>query len=266
MEVASATEAAPGCRNEDFLVVGDSFVIVLDGVTQLPDVDTGCRHDPIWLVRTLGALLAETMRVRSRASLTEILDHAIRRLREAHGPSCDLTNPDSPSSTAAIIRERDEILDYLVLCDSTVVMDRDDSCVVVTDDRTARLPAYDRVSVARLRNMPGGFWVASTRPEAASHALTGSVQRESLRRVLVCSDGVSRLVERFGRTWPEVFAMVDSDGPRHVIDAVRSAERATLAPMRRPGKIHDDATLAICCFDVALDATPVDCRACLRPY
>jgi hypothetical protein len=231
------------------VVVGHSFVIVLDGVTQLPDLDTGCGHGPIWLVRTFGRLLAETMAERSGDSLEGILHQAIGRLREAHAPSCDLTNPDSSSSIVAIVRERDDFLDYLVLCDSMVVLEHDNRCVAVTDDRTARLPAYDRASVARLRNTPGGFWVASTRPDAASHALTGSVKRESLRRVLVCTDGVSRLVERFGRTWPEVFAIVDHGGPRQAIGTVRSAERAVPPPVDRPVKIHDDATIAICYFE-----------------
>jgi hypothetical protein len=66
-----------------------------------------------------------------------------------------------------VVRERDEFLDYLVLCDSTVVLGHHDGCVAVTDDRTARLPAYDRASVARLRNAPEGFCVASTVPDAA---------------------------------------------------------------------------------------------------
>jgi hypothetical protein len=251
MEVTFATEAAPGRRNEDLVIVGDSFVIVLDGVTQLPHVDTGCSHDPVWLVRTLGGLLAETIDARPCDSLAGILGRAIRRLREEHVSLCDLTNPDSPSSTAAIVRERDEFLDYLVLCDSTVVLEQDNGYTAVTDDRTARLPAYDRVSVARLRNAPGGFWVASTQPEAASHALTGSVRRESLRRVMVCTDGVSRLVERFGRTWTDVLALIDHGGPGEVIDAVRSAERAAPASPGRPAKVHDDATVAICYFDGA---------------
>jgi hypothetical protein len=244
MRVVSGTQATPGRANEDFIAVADSFVVMLDGVTEVPGIDTGCRHGVVWLVRTLGSVLAEDIAARPATRLDHILALAIRRLRAAHGPTCDLTNPWTPSSTVAIVRERDDAVDYLVLCDSTVVLDGADGTRAVTDDRTARLPAYDRASVARLRNAPQGFWVASTLPEAARHALTGSVRRGPLRRVLVCTDGVSRLVERFGHTWAEVVEMVDRHGPGRAIEAVRSAERA--GPPPRRGKIHDDATVALC--------------------
>jgi hypothetical protein len=251
VDVVFATEAAPGRPNEDHAVASGSFAVVLDGVTRVPRVDTGCRHDPVWLVRTLGALLVDRIEARPYAHLADILADAIEALRGRHGPSCDLANPDSPSATVAIVRERDDAVDYLVLCDSTVLVDRHDGdWAAITDDRTARLPAYDAETVAGLRNTAGGFWVASTRPEAAAHALTGTVEHALVRRVLLCTDGVSRLVERFGYTWPDVLAMADLHGPRTVLDTVRAAERAPSrlpTPARRT-KPHDDATLLLCRF------------------
>jgi hypothetical protein len=254
MQVLTATRAAPGRANEDLVIAAESFTIVLDGVTQPPDLVTGCRHNAIWLVERLGDLLAELLGRTGRQPLDEVLAEAIRRLGTAHGPACDLTNPESPSATVAIIRERDDLLDCLVLCDSTVVLDHGDRCVSLTDDRTARLPAYDRETVGRLRNAPGGFWVASTRPEAAHQALTATVPLASIRQALVCTDGVSRLVETFGSTWTDVLALANGTGPQSVIDAVREAERAGIPSTPRPMKQHDDATLALCHFGPSMIA------------
>src|SRR5262245_43808677 len=103
-------------------------------------------------------------------------------------------------------------MDYLVLCDSSVVLQRHDGCEVVTDYRTDRLPAYDRVTVEQLRNVPGGSWVASTEPRAAQHCLTGTVEQSALLAVLACTDGVSRLVSLFGWTWPEVLSLATKSG------------------------------------------------------
>jgi Protein phosphatase 2C len=211
-------------------------------------VDSGCRHGPRWLVRRLGSHLAEALSGDETAGLDEALAGAIEAVRRRHAGTCDLTNPDSPSSTVAIVRARAGFLDYLVLCDSAVVFEDAGGVVAITDDRTATLPAYDRRSVARLRNRPGGFWVASTVPESAAEAVTGAVPADTVRRLLLCTDGVSRLVDFFGRDWLDVFRLVEERGPRAAIDAVRTCELRhpdRLAQTGRRVKRHDDATLVV---------------------
>jgi hypothetical protein len=179
--------------------------------------------------------------------LPAIVAEAIEGLCRRHGPACDLGNPDSPSATIAMLRVSGSDLDYLVLCDSSIVVERGTGFQVITDDRTARLPAYDAASVARLRNAPGGFWVASTDPRAAGEALTGRIPLNDVRRAAVLTDGAARLVERFGHTWAGLFELADRDGPRAVLTAVREAESAAGGGRFR-GKRFDDATLALCRF------------------
>ncbi|MEV4498586.1 protein phosphatase 2C domain-containing protein [Micromonospora arborensis] len=249
MDFAFATEPGPDRPNEDHVVVSAGLAIVLDGVTQLPGLETGCVHDPVWLVQELGNCLVEALTLQPTAPLGGILAEAIGRLRDCHEGRCDLTNPNSPSSTVAIVRERGSQMDYLVLCDSSVVYEDSSGVTVVHDDRTESLPAYDRHTVARLRNQPGGFWVASTDPAAAAEAVTGSVALDGLRRLLLCTDGVSRLTEFFGISWTEVFGLVERSGPRAAIDLVREYEMNCSGLLARPGrrrvKRHDDATLAV---------------------
>lgn len=269
MDASFATAPAPGRPNEDHVVVSGDFAIVLDGVSTPPGLATGCRHGTRWLVRTLGATLAGRLAARPHAPLAGVLGEAIERVRGSHGAGCDLAHPESPSTTVAMVRERGEVVDYLVLCDSSVGFESTRGCWAVTDDRTARLPAYDRATVASLRNSPAGFWVAAADPAAAQHALTGSVWRAGIHRVAVCSDGAARLVERFGHRWRDLFAIAGRSGPGGVIAAVRAAERAAQPAAERtagragqraagPGsgraKAFDDATVVICEFPAAAAA------------
>lgn len=133
-----------------------------------------------------------------------------------------------------------------MLADSPVVVRRTDGSVaVVEDDRLTRLPGgppYTLETVRSHRNRPGGFWVASTSRAAAYEAVTATFPWEDVDTVALLSDGVTRLVERFGHTWPDLLRQLRSAGPGRVIDLVREAELA--APTAR-GKPHDDATALV---------------------
>jgi len=50
--------------------------------------------------------------------------------------------------------------------------------------------------LASYRNQPGGFWMASTKPEAAREALMRSTPLGDLDAVALLSDGATRLVDR----------------------------------------------------------------------
>ncbi|RBQ21949.1 protein phosphatase 2C domain-containing protein [Spongiactinospora rosea] len=244
MRVTFAT--APGAdHNEDLVVAAPTWAFVLDGATVPPGVRTGCVHDVSWLVARLGAALVNGLSTRPGEPLPGLVAGAIERTMAAHAATCDLTDPDSPSATVTVLRERGDALDYLVLCDSPLVLVRaDGEPIVVHDDRVERLPGgrpYGNALVRAHRNRPGGFWVASTAPEAAHEAITGTVERAPVTAALLVTDGISRLAEWYGVPWREVVATAATYGPHELITQVRAAEREH-GP--RYGKPHDDATAA----------------------
>ncbi|MGH3359374.1 MAG: protein phosphatase 2C domain-containing protein [Nocardioidaceae bacterium] len=245
MLISHATQPSPDVAvNEDLVVAGPHFAIVLDGATQLEGVETGCVHDVPWLVARLGGRLAYLL-LTDPGDLRDLLANAIGEVAAEHSDSCDLGNPDSPSTTVSIVRERDTTVDYLVLADSPIVLrDVDGAAEVIVDDRLDFLPGYDLGTVREHRNTPGGFWVASTMPAAASQALNGSLDTDTLECAGLFSDGASRLAERHGMTWVALVELLERAGPAAVIARVRDADRRAAGQL--PGKFNDDATAVLC--------------------
>lgn len=250
---------------EDRVVVLPHAVILLDGATALrPEARGGG-----WYAERLSAELADRLAADPAADLAEVLAASITAVAGEHG----LVPGASPSSTVAMLRWRDEVVDALVLADSPVVVSTASGVRVLSDDRLASLPrgggyrerlrdgggyggehaAALRTSadrVGRWRNREGGFWVAEADPAAAHQAVRTSWPRAEVTAALVASDGVSCGVDDyrlFG--WPEVFALAGTRGPQAVLDAVRQAERADPDGQRFPRpKRHDDQALALVTF------------------
>ncbi|WP_395110916.1 protein phosphatase 2C domain-containing protein, partial [Actinomadura sp. SCN-SB] len=232
-----------------FVVAGPGWAVVLDGATPRPGVDSGCVHGPGWLVRRLGGELAGRLALQGREPLADVLAASIKATSEAHARTCALDNPDSPSTTVTMLRWGDGVVQWLALADSPLLLDVGAEVRVIQDDRVNKLPSYTTEAVRAARNSRGGFWVASTRPEAAYQALTGEAQ--GVRRAALLSDGAARLVERFGlMTWDELLDLVDDEGPRELIRRTRRAEREQQVEGAR-GKRFDDATALLVRFGEA---------------
>ncbi|MER7439373.1 hypothetical protein [Micromonospora avicenniae] len=274
MRVRSASAAAPGRDvNEDVVFRFGPLVGVLDGATVPEGFDTGCVHGPEWYVRHLAARIGLAEAARPTASLMSNLAAAILAVRADHDGRCDLDHPGTPSSTVCLLREGGDQVDYLVLCDSPLVLDAGGRVSVVSDDRLDRAMAELRETVAmvpagaaadratRFRQAVGlqrermnrthGYWVAAADPDAAYHAVTGTVPLRgpgALRRAALLSDGASSAVEQFGLfDWPGLLDLVAAEGPGALIDRVRTAERDLSDRLRRHKQV-DDASVVLCEF------------------
>ncbi|WP_425769436.1 protein phosphatase 2C domain-containing protein [Micromonospora sp. DT229] len=252
---AAAMEAAPDSTNEDRFAVGDGWALVLDGAGRYPGKSGGCIHPVSWIVERLTAHLSAGL-AQPKSPLTAIVRSAVEATMADHGSACDLSDPLSPGATGAVVRFGKDQVEWLVLGDCAAVIDQGaDGCTSIVDDRVDHLPnapvvegrvrTYLPEYVATVRNQPGGFWVLGAVPAAADHALVGSLPSGSVDQVLLCSDGVSRLTERYGWTWREVLDLQAINGPEAVIRAVRAAERDDPDPRRWRGKLHDDATIVV---------------------
>ncbi|WP_381552913.1 integrase [Streptomyces eurythermus] len=267
MRVDLATlPADPERENEDFAASTPGAAVLLDGAG-VGGAETGCTHGVAWFSGTLGGLLLQAISRSPARPLAECLADSIDRVRSLHSDSCDLTYRASPTSTVVAARINGARLEYLVLGDSSLLLEeKDGSTTVVTDRRldevgkrlrgpvdalptgspehSAALADY-REALTGLRNRPGGFWIAGPDPQAAEHALTGTVALDSLSTVTLLSDGATRLVDRFQLAdWAQYLDVLACSGPDELIRRVREVEKSDPDGRRWPrGKAHDDATV-----------------------
>jgi hypothetical protein len=263
----ASVPGSPARDNEDFAAAAPGALVVLDGAASPAGLPSGCSHSVAWYARTLGGLyvgkLADTGQ-----TLADALAASIARVNALHADTCDLASPHSPSAAVAAVRVHGGRLDYLVLSDITLLVDRLGAKPLVHCDNRlgavqARLgypasmpphssPARDAAMLAhvrdlgRYRNQPGGFWVASTSPDAARHAITGSLPLADTAAVALLTDGAARIVDTFGLlTWPGALRVLRDSGPVELIAQTRSAEASDPGCVRWPrSKASDDATAA----------------------
>jgi len=267
-----STPTRPFKDNEDWLGSGPDMVVVLGGcgASELLDrqVDQHCVHGLAWYVRTLGTAL-----LRSGADpatpLPDVLATAVAETASAHQGRCDLRHPETPAATVVSLRQNRETVEYLILSDSTLIVDDgSEEPIVLTDDRAARLSIEDygdaeygsakfseiaqrrAEQISRMRNRPDGFPIAASDPRAAYRAVAGQLSRSQARRAILASDGATRLVEPFGQlTWLGLLNLAELHGPEEVVSRTREVERSDpMATRWRRDRVHDDATLAFCQF------------------
>lgn len=241
--------------------MGDGFAAVLDGATSV----AGDRsHDPGWYAEQLARAIGET--VPRGGPLADAVADAIRIVRDTHG----LTPESSPTSTVALARWSDDVVETYVLSDSYIVALRADGGETVrTDDRLdavgaseraayrARLAAgrgYDvehrelllalQAEQARRRNQPGGYWIAGAEPEAAGQGITTVQERSGVAALLLASDGVDPERHPEATTWRGVHDEARRYGAARVLQDIHDAEATDPDGRHWPrSKRHDDKTL-----------------------
>ncbi|MFC4019928.1 hypothetical protein ACFOW4_18555 [Micromonospora sp. GCM10011542] len=267
MHVSLATNAGRAGRpNEDFVGAVPDAVVLLDGAG-IPGADSLCSHGVAWYTHRLGRTLLGRLSRDDVGDLRAILARAILETATEHSDTCDIADPSSPQATVLMVRAHRGALDYLLLADTFLVLDRGPAGPqVVTDDReviarracSAPLdgvprgtPQYDRVrdscvtAMRARRNQPGGYWIAKDDPRAAEEAVSGSLPLADLTGVALLSNGASRIVDPYGLTdWPGVLELLAAHGPSGVIRRVRQAEDQAVGDP--DARVPDDATVAHC--------------------
>lgn len=264
MHVSMATSAGrAGRSNEDFAGAVPGAAVLLDGAG-IPGTESICSHGVAWYTHRLGGALLGRLSRDDGRDLPAILAAAIGEIAVDHRGTCDIKNPGSPQATVAIVRAHQGRLDYLLLADSFLVLDRvDGGPPVITDERevTARrvcaapldgvprgTPEYDRIrdacskALQARRNQPGGYWIAKDDPRAAEEAVAGTLSLHDLNGVALLSNGASRIVSPYRLTdWSGVLELLGANGPAEIIRRVRQAEAHTSGGP--DARIADDATV-----------------------
>jgi len=252
--------------SEDFPGALPDCAVLLDGAGGPAEMPTGCVHGTDWYVRQLGVRLLAWMGARPTEPLTGLLAEGITEVAARHAGTCDLGAPGTPSTTVVMARLHPDGIEYLVLGDSTLLIDRDgQEPLVLTDQRIEQVAVAEQVAMnalptgtpehfaarvryvgrqRELRNRPDGYWITSADPAAASQAYTGIEDVDGLRSVTLLSDGATRFVEFSLGDWRELLALLGTAGINGVFDRIRAAEADDPDGARWPrAKRHDDAAI-----------------------
>ncbi|KAA8889884.1 protein phosphatase 2C family protein [Nocardia colli] len=216
----------------------------------------------------LGGILAEALdKTADQLSLVEILEQAIAQAVEVL--SLGRGARDSASCTVALARFGEtDTADLLVLGDSTIAVGGAGGSVeLITDTRLDQLDlpeadaykarlregfGYDETHRRTLsdlqkrqqywRNRPGGYWIASTEPAAARHALT--MRRSAAEWFVLATDGASDCLEAAGISW-QALAQADDAELANLLRRCQAWE-AAVDPhgiQLSRAKRHDDKTV-----------------------
>ena len=276
MTVLIASEPVPGLPNQDYAVGSPNAAVVIDGAGTPAELPTGCIHGTAWYARQLGTELHRSA-VNGTDSLENCLSEAIERTAHLHTGTCDLGDPMTPSATVAVCRADGQHLDWLVLCDATLVLDSADGPQAVSDHRVSEVTRKQRREMAdaleslsptrrfhalvraqrEMMNVQEGYWVAAADPKAAREAITGTIPLTELSLAVLLTDGAARAVDDFRvMDWVDVVALLVSDGPSALLARTRELESSDPDRKRWPrNKKHDDASVAVFHPDRATDRT-----------
>lgn len=276
-DVEVATRAGGVSGNQDYALVTDTAVIVLDGASAWPrQLRT---RDGGWYARSLAVALAPRVDETSR-SIREHIGESIAELADRW----DLDARSSPTSAVAIARWTSDHLEPYVLGDSTaVVYGSSGDPIVHSDDRITSVAVEERAryrgALARgggytsqvsdlladlqraqvsARNGADGYWIAGADPVAAFHGIDATYDRGLVGAVAVMTDGAAAGVERYGvTTWSELPDAVRASGAADFLARVHQVELTDPAGRRWPrSKLHDDKTIALARFRSASTPPP----------
>lgn len=223
MEITSATRPGRGHdRSAELVLTGGHFAVLLDVGGAAPyegegggEGPSGPAHrvpgrvgrcggehdiDAGGAARALGGRLADGLLRQEQAPLSLLLREALRDLPvERRTPARVLVPspppgpPGEPPATAvAILRERGDFLDLLVLGDAAVVLQ--------FPDRT--------VNVVR-----GGPRTPLARPQAAGRTVGGSLASRDVRRACLLTGAAHQLAARSAAGWPRLLDRLAEAGP-----------------------------------------------------
>jgi hypothetical protein len=236
-----------------------------------------CGDDGEWIANALNDILLAVDWCQY-ASIADILQIATMELRQQYFEWMDDAEqkPSTyPSAAIAVVRRLDDSeLEYLVIGDCSItvtgkteqyftnrdIMDLD--AVAISELASlmqsglsfaeARAGISDTLIKNRnLMNTPGGYWIVSLDPTAPKHATQGVIENAIGSKIILASDGFSRLWDLFGvmAQGRDAYDKIEEAGLQQTLNLLRQTEQDDSDMVGHPRfKVSDDASVAICQF------------------
>ena len=257
---------------EDRMGWGENYLFVIDGASGLTASHiTSAGSDSAWLAETLGQKFHQLL-PQTALSLPEILERAAGDLKSEYDTCWDRpAPPDYPSAGVALLRLREDTLEYLGLGDCSAAVELSGHTVETLEE--TRLPALDREALEQmarlcqetgctmaearercndvlirnrdLRNHPEGYWIFDPSGAGIPYARQKSWPAPQVRSVSLMSDGFTQLIEPFGLAGdlPDLFHKMKEQGLADLAATLFSRQQADPDCLHHPRfKLRDDTT------------------------
>lgn len=263
LEVTAAISDAAHPVNEDLWRISANCGWLLDGASPLgTEPAIHAISDARGYVELLDRALVSLQARYKQGPLVVWLEAAISEV-SAELNKLGYTAASPPSAAGAIVRLTSQTVEYCVMADVTVVVQRElgDPFVLVDDrvsgareeyllhlERSQGGNAVVHSTLERRRtqmNRPGGYWVLADSALAIQYARTGYVRLpDSRSRVIMSSDGFSRAVTPYGLSdWRTLLDMNDIE-LEQILRTFRDLERDDVERLAFPRVSgSDDATI-----------------------
>lgn len=259
--------------NDDLADHHGNVFWLLDGATQLVPPNHGM--DAAWHVGELSKEFHSALSAQPDISLSALARQSIaivaKRYFDATGLTPDAPRDLCPFSTLLLCRlaEDKKLLDYLVVCDSTLAVIGPSGATIISDKRldatdplaktdallregfgfgsdeykAAMRSVYDETGL--LMNKAGGWDAIAQDETVIDRALTGTIPLSADDHILLMSDGFTRAIDTLNiySSWESLLADVETKGLGHVLESVRIVEKSDPnGKAYQRSSIHDDAT------------------------
>lgn len=271
LDVIDSLSVASGVENEDRAGAAASLAWVIDGATDvLPAPLTADCSDAAWFAAGMDQALRE-IAADPPASLVEVPALIAQRLAPAFHAAArrpPAGRDEHPSASGIVIRVHESgDIEYVSLGDCVLMAETEAGLARIgideasagdawvasaltaalekTDKPMTRADLWPRLRAARARmNEPGGYGIFSITSPPPEMIVHGRLRLAPESRILLASDGLTRLVDVFRRyDAAGLFAAAWDRGLAALVQELRAIEEEDSACTRHPrAKVSDDTT------------------------
>lgn len=262
--------------NEDILYTSESMGWVLDAATGLAGKNlTSGETDGAWFVKQWDEYLKKNIENLDK-SIKEIVYDGIDVIKECFYKEANITEIESilrPSASLVLFRINNEMLEYFLLGDCTLLIQSKDGSTIRVKD--TRLEAFDGkaakcMNEARikdsltfeearefinpmliehrlLKNKPEGYWTLEFEKESANNGIEGSMNIGEISAILMLSDGYAAIYDVYKECNElDLIDVINKDGLETVYNRIREIEEEDKDCSKFPRfKKGDDASAVL---------------------
>lgn len=257
--------------NEDIGHITKNAAWVLDGSTGVTNdhIFTEYDSDAQWFTHRWNDFLIDN--IDRDEELKDILKEGVRTIRDeffSRDNSKNIEKIGFPSSTLALVRWNSSKLEYFILADNIISIERDQSIKTYKDTMIDRLDSITHskmhdfilknngdidsarehvkdilIKNRRLKNTDEGYYVLEFDDYAIDHGVHGELKADNLH-ILIATDGFSALAEKYKHyELDELLPMAKKYNIDKLNDELREIERSDHRGVKYPRiKVHDDSS------------------------